>query len=161
MLKQILSSQTCAECRQCCIFDCYDVWNTPVIVPELRMKIQKILPDAEFVSAGTASYRFRLCPDGDSFACPLLHPETGCLLGEEKPFDCQIFPFRMMHLQDSIVIAVSPLCDALTQYSLKTLLDFVKTELAEKLFIYAEQHPDVVHVYDPLYPVLLWKPVKF
>lgn len=161
MPKQILSPQTCAECRLCCVFDCYDVWNTPVIAPELRNKIQKILPDAEFLSAGAESYRFRMHPESNSFACPLLNPEKGCLLGDEKPFDCRIFPFRLMHLDDSIVIAVSPLCDALTQYSLKTLLDFVKAELAETVFAYAEQHPDAVHVYDPLYPVLLWKPMKF
>ncbi len=132
-------------------------------MPEIRQKIQAVLPDAEFVSAGTESYLFRIVPrpDQDFFPCPMLNPDSGCLLGEDKPFDCQIFPFRMMQIQNQTVIAVSPLCDAVMQYSMKALLEFVKSELAETLFAYADRHPDVVHVYDPFYPVLLWKPQKF
>ena len=161
MLTKLLSRCTCAECQQCCIFDSYDIWNTPVLVPEIRNKIRQILPEMEFISTGTESYLFKIHTEAESFSCPLLSTEQGCLLGEDKPFDCQIFPLRMMHLDSSIVIAVSPLCDAVMQHSMKTLLNFLKQELAETLFAYAEQHPDVIHVYDPFYPVLLWKPQKF
>ena len=31
MLRNILSPETCAKCRICCIFDKYDVWETPVV----------------------------------------------------------------------------------------------------------------------------------
>jgi hypothetical protein len=44
------------------------------------------------------------------------------------------------------------------QQPIGTLLQFLKEELADYIFEYADFHPDVVQPYDDLYPILLWKP---
>ncbi|MCR5717486.1 MAG: YkgJ family cysteine cluster protein [Oscillospiraceae bacterium] len=163
MLTKLLCRKTCAQCRLCCVFDSYDFRETPVFDRRMRDRIASLLPDAAVVSAGTDSFRFRLTVTDDEggCACPLLDPENGCMLGEDKPFVCRLFPFRVMHLNGRRVIAVSPLCDALTEKPLAVLLRFVRDELADPVFAYAAAHPDEVQPYDALCPVLLWEPQTF
>ncbi len=163
MLTKLLSRETCAQCRLCCIFDRYDVWETPVINAEMREKILKLLPDAEFVSKGKESYIFRVreLDENDLFTCPLLDPARGCILGTDKPFDCQIWPFRIMELSGRRAITIAPICEAMAQQPVGTLLNFLKEELAETIFTYAAAHPDVVQPYDDLYPILMWEPRTF
>ena len=50
MLRNILSPETCAKCRICCIFDKYDVWETPVVSAELYEKIHASPRYFRFVS---------------------------------------------------------------------------------------------------------------
>ena len=163
MLTKLLSRKTCAECRLCCVFESYDIWNTPLLTPEIRDKAKRILPDAQFLPKGENSYIFRIVPERNQefFSCPLLDPQKGCMLDTEKPFTCQIWPFCIMELKGRQLISVAPFCEAVMQYSMGTLLKFLKSELAEKIFAYAEQYPDIVQPYDDLYPVLLWKPNQF
>ncbi|NLT10730.1 MAG: hypothetical protein GXY08_14725, partial [Ruminococcus sp.] len=59
MLKKILSGEACAKCRLCCIFDRYDVWETPVFTEEIRDRIQAEKPDARFISKD-GGYIFRV-----------------------------------------------------------------------------------------------------
>ncbi len=160
MLTKLLSRATCADCRLCCIFDQYDVWETPVLSETVKARAQALLPDVRFVSKGTASYLFRV-DEFDSeglFRCPLLDPAKGCMLGTEKPFDCQIWPFRIMELEGRQAITIAPLCEAMAAQPLGTLLSFLKEGLSETIFAYAQANPDVVKPYDPMYPILMWKP---
>ncbi|MDE5565032.1 MAG: hypothetical protein K2I93_07735 [Oscillospiraceae bacterium] len=162
MLTGLLSRQTCAMCRKCCVFGRYDVLNTPVLNSEVRQKTERLLPEARFLSKGEASWLFRMeVPREDGmFTCPLLHSENGCMLGDEKPFTCRIWPVQIMDVNGRLAITVSPLCEAIAALPLGTLLRFVKTQLAEEIFSYADAHPDEVQSYDGLSPVLVWKPQK-
>ncbi len=163
MLTKLLSRETCADCRLCCVFDRYDVWETPVISEEVRRKAEKILPDAEFISKGECSYLFRIneLDENDLFHCPLLDPQKGCMLGTEKPFDCQIWPYRIMVLDGRLAITIAPICDAMMSQPIGSLISLLKEGLADTIFDYAQKHPDVVKPYDSMYPVLLWKDKNF
>ena len=163
MLTKLLKRQTCAECRKCCYFDRYDFWDTPMLSEANCRQILEILPETKFISKGRESFLFRVdaLDENDMFACPALDPEKGCLLGEDKPFDCAVFPFRVMELEGRRVIALSPVCEAVTSMSVSKLLGALKDELAHSIFAYAAAHPDVVHPYDDLYPILLWEPRQF
>ncbi len=52
MIKKILSGKTCAECRMCCIFDRYDIWETPIFDEETKNKVLAFNPNAVFVKVG-------------------------------------------------------------------------------------------------------------
>ncbi len=162
MLTKLLSRSTCADCKLCCVFDRYDVWETPVLSQEVMEKARTLLPESEFVTKGENSYLFRIRElDGDDlFRCPLLDPDKGCMLGTEKPFDCQIWPYRIMELDGRQAITIAPICDAMMAQPLDKLLSFLREGLADTIFDYAELHPDVVKPYDYMYPILLWKPLK-
>ena len=157
MLKKLLRPETCAACRQCCVFDGYDVWDTPVILPEVREKIEALRPETTFLTVG-GSARFRLeRPDADGLVpCPMLDAAMGCRLGADKPFDCALWPFRVMALDGRIVLAVDPLCDAVSSKPLGEIIAFARDALAKPAFSYAAAHPEAVRPYDLQFPVLLW-----
>ena len=155
MLKTILSGKTCAECRLCCVFDSYDVWETPVFTKELSEKIAESRPGTRFVSKD-GGYIFRVEEFGSDglFRCPAL-TEMGCMLGDEKPFDCRIWPYRIMELGGRRVIAIASICEELYNRPLSQLVEFLKEGLAETIFSYADSHPEIVKPYYEGYPILL------
>lgn len=154
MLSKILSKSSCAKCRVCCVFDKYDVWETPVINDALRGKIEKSYPEQKFVSKGEKSSLFIMEPAADGlFYCPML-TETGCALGDEKPFDCRIWPFRIMRVGGLRAITLSPVCESVFSLPMKEIFDFAK-ELAPKVFAYADENPDIVKDYEEGYPIIL------
>lgn len=143
MLTKMLSRSTCAACRLCCQFDASDIWELPVLPPETVVAVQQKLPDVKLVPVG-AEQTFAAPPlEGEElFACPMLTVH-GCGLSEqEKPFDCQVWPFRLMQTENGkIGIAISELCSGMQSYSDAQLQAFLQEGLADTMFAYAEQHP--------------------
>lgn len=157
MLKKILDGKVCAECRLCCVFDRYDVWETPVFTEEIRDKITEKRPGTKFVSKD-GGYIFRVEEfDSDGlFSCPAL-TENGCFLGGDKPFDCRIWPYRIMELEGRRAITISSLCEELYNRPLSQLVEFLKDGLADRIFAYANEHPEIVKPYYDGYPVLMFE----
>ncbi len=157
MLKKILSGKSCAECRLCCVFDRYDVWETPVFTEDIRNKIQLAKPEAEFIRKD-GGYIFKVGEIGEDqlFSCPAL-TETGCMLGDEKPFDCRIWPYRIMEVGGRRAITIASICDELYNRPLSQLVEFLKEGLADIIFAYADDHPEIVKPYYEGYPVLMFE----
>lgn len=157
MLKKILDSSSCAECRLCCVFDRYDIWETPVFTEKIRDIILDLKPDTEFVAVD-GGYIFKV--DGFSeeglFSCPAL-TEKGCMLGDEKPFDCRIWPYRIMEINGRRAIAIASICRELYNRPLSQLVEFLENGLADEIFSYADSHPEIVKPYYEGYPVLLFE----
>lgn len=155
MLKKILSGESCANCRLCCVFDRYDVWETPVFTEDIKNKILEKAPDTQFLPV-EGGYIFKVSEFDDEglFSCPAL-TENGCMLGDEKPFDCRIWPYRIMNVGGRRVITIASICDELYNRPLSQLVDFLKEGLGEKIFAYADAHPEIVKPYYEGYPVLM------
>ena len=153
MLKKILQPESCAKCRVCCGFVEEDKWEIPLIFGEFRGKIEEKL-GVKLTPRGD-EYVFDMEFDGDKVVyCPAAS-EHGCTLGELKPFDCLIWPFRVNALGDVRVITVSPVCGSVSELPLKTLSDFVNADgFADKLFKTAREHPDIVKPYIDGYPIV-------
>lgn len=152
MLKKLLDPAVCAECRICCGFDENDRWEIPLIFPELREYIEGNRPWK--LAPRNNEYVFDMSFNGSEIEyCPAL-TETGCALGDNKPFDCRIWPFRVNNLNGTLVITVSPVCPAVSALPLKTLSEFVRGEFAETLLREARRHPDMVKPYVAGYPII-------
>lgn len=160
MLKKILSGKSCAECRLCCIFDRYDIWETPVFNEEIKNRIKQLRPGTEFVTKD-GGYIFKADNIGADqlFSCPAL-TETGCILGDDKPFDCRIWPYRIMEVGGRRAITIASICDELYNRPLSQLVGFLKEGLAEAIFSYADSHPEIMKPYYEGYPVLLFENAK-
>lgn len=157
MLKEILSGESCAACRLCCVFDRYDVWETPVFTEELCERIRSIKPDAEFAGKdGGYIFKVKELEENELFSCPAL-TETGCMLGDDKPFDCRIWPYRIMNVGGRRAITIASICDEMYSRPLSQLVEFLKKGLADAIFTYADLHPEIVKPYYDGYPVLMFE----
>lgn len=133
MLSKILSKETCATCRICCVFDKEDIWEAPVGV---KIKNE---------------------PKDGLFYCSELS-ENGCKLGQNKPFECSIWPFRIMEYNNNYVITVSPVCPSIYALPINKVMDFVKEEkLDDYIFSYAKDHSDIIKPYINGYPIIAIK----
>lgn len=157
MLKKILDGKCCAECRICCIFDSSDVWETPVFTAEIKDKIINYDPSVKFIPKdGGFVLKVEELKDGEIFSCPAL-TEKGCILGDEKPFDCRIWPYRIMKVGGKRAITIASICGELYNRPLSQLVGFLQDGLAQKIFSYAEEHPEIVKPYEDGYPVLMFE----
>ncbi|MBR2283876.1 MAG: hypothetical protein IJ874_05590 [Ruminococcus sp.] len=160
MLKRILSGESCAECRLCCVFDRYDVWETPVFTEQLCRRIAAQKPEVRFVPKdGGYILRVESFDEEGLFRCPALTP-TGCMLGDDKPFDCRIWPYRIMNVGGRRAITIASICEELYSRPLSQLVGLLKDGLAADIFAYADSHPEIVKPYYEGYPVLMFEPEK-
>lgn len=158
MLKNILSGKSCAECRICCVFDKYDLWETPLVTDSLHQKINKDFPDVKFITKGS-NHLFRMEPEDvegeELYYCPVLDRKTGCKLGDEKPFDCRIWPYRIMELGGKTVISIASICPEMYKKPLADLVNELEANgLADRIFAEAEKNPDMIKPYQDGYPIL-------
>ncbi len=155
MISGLLSKAECASCKFCCIFDKYDLWETPVINSELRDTIIDILPETAFVKRGE-SYLLRMNADDNGiYHCPMLRSDIGCLLSDKKPFDCRIWPFRVMRLEGYLAITVSNVCKTVYNKPLSEVMsELDRNNLADRIFDEAFKNPDIIKNYENGYPIL-------
>ena len=155
MLKGLLDNKSCRECKICCGFDRTDIWEMPVMNTETFKKLSEIRPETEFTQKDGAYVVNAPELEGDElFFCPALDSEKGCMLGDKKPFDCSIWPYRIMELGGFLVITICPVCEELYNRPLSQLVGFLEKGLGEKIYNYAQKHPEIVKEYDYSYPIL-------
>ncbi|MCL1881473.1 MAG: hypothetical protein FWF76_04780 [Oscillospiraceae bacterium] len=134
-VSEILSPDSCAKCRGCCIFEESEEWEIP------------------------AEVRPPLPPTATSDGCNVCRHlgENGCQLGENKPLACHMYPFRLMRLgsesDGKLAIAVSTFCKPVAKLSLLTLCEFVRTK-SEDFKDLAKTHPEIIVEYDNNYVIL-------
>ena len=155
MLKKILSPKTCAACRLCCGFDRTDLWELPVLPAETVAEIHRLGKQPALVPAGTEQTFAAPHLEGEAlFVCPM-HCETGCTMGADKPFDCRIWPFRMMRdPEGALRITVASYCPGMQKYTDAQLRDFLADGLAAQILAYAKAHPAHVKAWAPEYRVI-------
>jgi Fe-S-cluster containining protein len=154
MLKEILSPKTCEKCRGCCYFDDDDLWEVPTVTPELAGYIEKNFPEIKLKSKeNNAVYYFDMVDtisdeDDKIYICNALS-ENGCILGENKPFDCRIWPFRLMkNKENEVKIAVSKYCEAVSSISVERLENFlIESGLIEKIKKYKDENKYAIKEY--------------
>jgi hypothetical protein len=128
MIHGILTSEQCAECKGCCVFDKNDVWELPASV--------------------TAAQK----PGSDLLVCGFL-TQNGCGLKSRKPLECALYPFRIMRLGEYMVIALCKYCKAVAELPLNRLTRFTQRKYGEFADL-AKKHPEIVKEYNSEYIIL-------
>lgn len=84
----------------------------------------------------------------EEVACPYLVDGKGCNLdNEHKPFDCKIWPLRVMDKEGELVIALTPTCPAINKVGVAKVRKLVNEELRELIMEYAKTHPAIIKKY--------------
>lgn len=156
MIGKLLTREECAKCKLCCCFDSYDLWETPIIEDITRQLIlDKFKPDQQFFEhEDHCLLKLQKEPDRDLYYCSLLDHEKGCIMGTEKPFDCRIWPFRVMDFHGTRVIVLSTVCPVVQTRPLCEIQAVAK-ELAPQIFAYADRAPFAVKKYISGYPIMV------
>jgi Fe-S-cluster containining protein len=155
MLKGLLKNETCGECRICCGFDRTDIWEMPVMNEKSKDKLSQMKSETQFLKNGDGfTVKAPELIGDELFLCPALDTQKGCILGEDKPFDCKIWPYRVMELSGNMVISICTVCNELYNRPLKELVEFLNNGLAKKIYEYALEHPEIIKKYDYSYPIL-------
>lgn len=163
MLSKVLDKSTCAECRFCCSFRRSSLWETPLFPEETvnRLSEDKKVSFVSEEKHGSRYGRMELegeykSDDEDEEApCMFLDGNTGCVLSDEdKPFDCKIWPLRIMRRGDELVIALTPTCPAINRVPLEQMKQLVEDEIGDVIYDYAEKYPFIIKDYREGFPVL-------
>lgn len=168
MLSKILSKTSCAACKFCCSFRRQSLWETPLFSPEIVKKLSH--PNeygvvGEFAAVETPQgpcagrlvleNNYRTNDPEEEVPCTFLDPHKGCILkAEDKPFDCSIWPLRIMDKDGELVIALTPTCPSIGAVPSKALVNLVQDSLGDKIFEYAKAHPEIIKEYKEGFPVI-------
>lgn len=154
MLGELLSREECAKCKICCCFDSDDIWEAPVITDEMADKIVKSVVNQNFIVQNDVRIlKMDKEYDKDLYYCSLLDHNTGCIMKDQKPFDCKIWPFRVMDFDGRLVITLSPVCPIIKTKPFEKIID-VLDKISPIIFEQAENNPEIVKPYIEGYPIL-------
>lgn len=159
MLTDLFTPQDCAACKLCCNFHRSSAWETPSLEPELIYLLQEECVPLEKRADGSTSFYLHFCSDDENEVanCPMLNTSSGCILPRElRPFECRIWPIRLMRDASRLVIGIYKNCPALRGESLDRLIHFATGELLPQLQTYATKHPTSVRPVNPAYDII-WK----
>lgn len=151
MLKQILSGETCAKCRNCCVFEQQSAWELPTFPLESAGRLQD---GAYQIQAENGRCRITLHSGNDGAQpCPFLDSSTGCTLPEpEKPFACKIWPLRLMRDESGKVrLALYRGCPGIPEERRGALQTLLNSGLSAKIYAEAERDPSLILPYHPNY----------
>jgi hypothetical protein len=168
MLSRVLSKQSCAACKFCCSFRRQSLWETPLFPPEAVEKLSKPneygvvgvfaaveTPQGSCAGRLVLENNYRTDDPEEEVPCTFLDPQKGCILkAEDKPFDCSIWPLRIMDKDGEFVIALTPTCPSIGAVPSKALVNLVQDSLGDKIFEYAKAHPEIIKEYKEGFPVI-------
>ena len=176
MLSSILSKSDCVECKFCCRFRRQSLWETPVFYEEDIEKIKSLFPEVKFREINTADnsrtitdeakskvYTFDIydkykTTDPDEEApCPFLDTKHGCKLPAElKPFDCKIWPLRVVKLPEPAVV-LTPTCPAINKVPFEKVQALAESGLGKTILEYASKHPQMIKPYSEFLSKIVYK----
>lgn len=100
-------------------------------------------------------HKYKTDNQEEEAACDYLDVHKGCILSDEdKPFDCKIWPLRIMKKDDKLVIAFTPTCAALGKEPSVELKELVCGRLGDSIYEYARKHPFIIKDYKEGFPVI-------
>lgn len=165
MLSKVLKKETCAECRFCCSFRRCSLWETPLFSKEVMDLLEQNGCKTIFKKQQISGIEYGQMDLTDKYktqefdeeaACEFLDTHKGCTLSDdEKPFDCKIWPLRIMNKDGRCVIALTPTCPAINKISLEDMKALVQDRLGEVIYEYAKRHPYIIKEYKEGFPVLM------
>ena len=157
--EEILSPADCAKCEYCCSFRRQSLNLTPCFAAETVEEIKNMYPDARFKTRqnGTVTIdlddKYHTDDSGEEALCHF--NRKGCILPDHlKPFDCKLWPFRLMKNGDRLQLALVPTCPRIRKddpQKLRRAAEVVAKEAAG----YAKTHPEIIIEYREDYQIIM------
>jgi Fe-S-cluster containining protein len=165
LLLPILSPSQCSSCKFCCSFAEFEAWEAPLFSAQQIKTLTKKYGPFSIKSVGNAFtldftkyYESHSDIEHNAYApCPFLS-DHGCILtDEEKPFDCKIWPLRIMHIskENRTVLALTPTCVEINKLPIEDIRYFVETSrIMQAIANEAKKLPEIIKEYREGFPIL-------
>lgn len=160
MLSKILSKEECASCRFCCSFRRQSLWEVPVFTSENISAINasnndtsnSLIPfesDGKVYAKYDLSDKYLTSDSEEEVKCPFLDINKGCILSsDEKPWDCKIWPFRVVKKESGEpFVVLTPTCPGVGKLSSSAISEFADEDFKKSLIAYAKEHPYLIKEY--------------
>lgn len=158
MLKDVLSPKDCARCGFCCSFRRQSLNLTPYFAKESVEEICRLYPEARFKTLSNDAVtididdKYRTDDSEEEVLC--YFNREGCVLPDHlKPFDCKLWPFRLMKGEHCLLLALVPTCPCIKKDDMAKL-KAVALSVAKEAVEYAGTHPEIIIEYREDYEVL-------
>lgn len=159
MLTHLFTPDQCARCKLCCNFHRSTAWETPSLEPQTAERLSAAGVPLRRREDGSRTFGLHFCSEdpAETADCPMLDPSAGCTMPrEERPFECRIWPLRLMKGAHGLSLGLYVGCPALTDDVRAKLTAEATGSLLPALRAYAEQHPASVRPEDPAYTII-WR----
>lgn len=157
MLTEIITPADCSMCKLCCNFLRSSSWETPSLEKELIYLLQEeAIPLTRREDGSTTFFLdYRTNSNEECALCPMLSTESGCTLPRElRPFECRIWPLRMMRNSGKMCIGLYKNCPALDTQRRASLINLARHSLLPAILDYAKKHPLAVREMNPAYDII-------
>lgn len=157
MLTNVFSPNDCARCKLCCNFRRVSAWETPALQDSQIFLMHEAGVPLEKRPDGTTSFylHFETESEEEVVNCPMLNPCSGCMLPREsRPFECRIWPVRIMKSQGRLVLGIYKDCPALNGDTFEKLKNHTLEKLLPEILAYGRRHPQAVRDYNSLYSII-------
>lgn len=156
MLHKVLDPGACAKCGFCCSFRRQSLWELPELDPDFAKehvrdvngdRIDYIFMEKNGVKYAVTDLTGKYVTDDENeeAKCPFLSEESGCILTDDKPFDCRIWPLRAVRKPDGgFGIAIAMTCPEMNKVPEDKIMELLDEGLAEKIYEHASVHPEMV-----------------
>ncbi|MBI4706834.1 MAG: YkgJ family cysteine cluster protein [Candidatus Omnitrophica bacterium] len=160
MIKQLIPQEYCLKCSGCCRFsEENSVWSPCLLDEEVVSFIDK--PGLPAVSVSVDK---RIClvanTKGQGFICPLLDiKDNKCRVYQERPFECQLYPFLICLRGKKVHLTVDLNCPyvkenlnspQLKEY-IKYLTDYLNQPKQRKLLL---ENPQILQAYEEVLDIM-------
>ena len=159
MIKQFVPSEYCLKCQGCCRFRDQDsVWAPCLLEEEIEGLIDKDLPAAYL----TMDKRIRPFPNpkGEDFICAFLSIEDNkCRVYENRPFECQLYPFLITMRDKKVILTVDLNCpyvkEKIKAIEFKDYLDYLTAFFNQPAQLeLLKDNPHIMQAYEEVLDVM-------
>ena len=159
LLGNLLTPEDCAKCQFCCSFRRCSLWETPIFSPDEIDKLQSKYAGVKFKKVKDDAYmidvddRYKTDDSEEEVFCAF-NKGKGCIMNEDKKFECSAWPFRVMRKDGELVIAYCKDCRVFAKKSLEEIQSVLDNGLDGKLADYAKKFPAYIRDYRENYRVM-------
>lgn len=155
MIQKILNPKTCATCKVCCNYSTESLWDIPGFTLDEYKQVIAKYPQFELTSyCKNNLYYFRPIPmNNNKYLCSFL-ADNGCILGNDKPFKCAIWPLYVVKHENKLYLAQSNVCsnleiisDEIIHKALRTSIDKIKKTI--------DTNPELIEPYRSHFTLLV------
>lgn len=159
MLSKILTIENCAKCRNCCVFHEKSRWETPVVSKNKAELIKEKLHNENCVISYNDSYvlasvkrSVNLNEGQEIYRCAALDENSGCSLSDkEKPFDCSLWPLRVMDKDNKIFVMIAGGCPIVDEEFINKAKKLLSEDLKQTILEEIVKNPDIIKPFDESY----------